>query len=62
MSRLIPREAYDSWMESGRPGMYDRAREKVSEILDGPWVDPLPDEVIEKLDAILEKADATLLE
>jgi trimethylamine--corrinoid protein Co-methyltransferase len=62
MSRLIPRGAYESWVAAGKPSMYDRAREKVVEILEGPLVDPLPDDVQGKLEAILERADATLVE
>jgi hypothetical protein len=40
--------------------MYSKAREKVQEILAAPMVDPLPGEVVEKLDGILRKADAAL--
>jgi trimethylamine--corrinoid protein Co-methyltransferase len=62
MSRLIPRQAYEAWEEAGKPTMYGRAREKVVEILEGAWIDPLSDEVQGKLDEILRRADSTLVE
>ena len=36
--------------------MYQRARERVSEILAGPVIDPLPEAVSEKLDEIVRRA------
>jgi trimethylamine--corrinoid protein Co-methyltransferase len=62
ISRLLPRGSYESWLDAGRPTIYSRAREKVTEILEGPQFDPLPDEVIGKLDEILRTADRELLE
>ncbi len=37
--------------------MYAKAREVVAGILDEPLIDPLPEEVCEKLDQILAKAE-----
>jgi len=60
ISRLIPRGTYEAWLEAGKPTIYDRAREKVVEILEGPVIDPLPDDVEGKLQEILRRADETL--
>jgi hypothetical protein len=40
--------------------MYSNARAKVEEILAAPLVDPLPDDVLGKLDEILARADREL--
>ena len=42
--------------------MYDRARERVREILDGPMVDPVPDATLAEVDRILAEADRALAE
>jgi trimethylamine---corrinoid protein Co-methyltransferase len=60
ISRLIPRGSHESWLQAGMPTIYTRAREKVEQILAGPLIDPLPDEVIGKLDEILRRADQAL--
>jgi hypothetical protein len=44
----------------GKPTIYDRARERVVEILEGPMVDPLPDNVEWQLQEILNRADISL--
>ncbi len=54
--------SHETWVKDGKPSMYSKAREKVQEILAAPMVDPLPGEVVEKLDGILRKADAALQE
>ncbi len=40
--------------------MYERARERVREIIAGPPIDPLPDPVETELERILAAADAEL--
>jgi trimethylamine--corrinoid protein Co-methyltransferase len=57
---LQTRQSYESWVSRGRPEMYARAREKVLEILAGPLVDPLPEDVSARLDDILRKAGEQL--
>ncbi len=57
---LLPRHTYESWLELGKPSMYEKARQKVREILAGPVVDPLPEDVRQKLDEILRKAGEEL--
>ena len=42
--------------------MYDRARTRVREILDGPMVDPVSDAILEELGRILAEADRALAE
>jgi trimethylamine--corrinoid protein Co-methyltransferase len=59
---LIGRASYDAWHALGKPTMYDRARDRVREILDGPVVDPVPEAVQAEVDAILAAADAELRE
>lgn len=57
---LCNRQTYESWVELGKPGVYSRAREWVEEILAGPQRNPLPDDVIGKLDEIVRRADEEL--
>ncbi len=59
---LISRASYDAWHAMGKPTMYDRARERVHEILDGPMVDPVPEGTLAAVDEILAAADAELRE
>jgi trimethylamine--corrinoid protein Co-methyltransferase len=56
MSQLIDHHAYEAWLDLGRPTMYKAARDKVEEILAQPQIDPLPEDVNDKLDQILRKA------
>jgi trimethylamine--corrinoid protein Co-methyltransferase len=55
--RLIDRHAYEAWVELGRPSMYFKAREMVTEILAEPLVDPLPEDIMKQLDDILLNAE-----
>jgi trimethylamine--corrinoid protein Co-methyltransferase len=59
---MIGRASYDAWHALGRPTMYDRARERVHEILDGPMVDPVPDATLAEVARILAEADRALAE
>jgi trimethylamine--corrinoid protein Co-methyltransferase len=54
---LIDRSSYETWLSLGKPSMYAKAREEVRRILAEPPVDPLPDEVVAKLEEILKRAD-----
>ena len=53
---LSDRGSYEMWEEAGRPGVYDKARQKVEEILSSPMKNPLPDDVVGKLEDIMRKA------
>jgi trimethylamine---corrinoid protein Co-methyltransferase len=55
--KLVNHHSYDSWVSLGKPSMYKKAREVVADILEQPLVDSLPDDVCEKLDRILRKAE-----
>jgi trimethylamine--corrinoid protein Co-methyltransferase len=60
ISRLIPRGSHESWVHTGMPTIYTKARKKVQEILAGPVIDPLSDDITEKLDKILKRAEKEL--
>ena len=59
-SSLLDRHTQEQWMSLGKPGMYSNARRKVEEILAAPIQDPLPEDIIQKLDEMLENADKQL--
>jgi trimethylamine--corrinoid protein Co-methyltransferase len=60
MPKLIGRHTYEKWLDLGKPNMCAKAREIVKGILEGPMVDPLPDDVSQQLDSILAAADREL--
>ena len=60
MPSLCDRNTFEEWVELGRPDIYDRARERVNEILASPQKNPLPDDVIGKLEDIMRRADEEL--
>jgi len=57
---LFDHQSEERWIQSGKPTIYSKAREKVEQILAGPAVDPLPDAVCAELDEILAAADREL--
>jgi trimethylamine:corrinoid methyltransferase-like protein len=57
---LCDRNTFEEWVELGRSDIYDRARERVEEILASPRKNPLPDDVIGKLEDIMKRADEEL--
>jgi trimethylamine--corrinoid protein Co-methyltransferase len=58
---LSDRNIYSHWQELGRPDLYENASRKVDEILASPSKNPLPDQVIGKLEALMRKADEVLV-
>jgi trimethylamine--corrinoid protein Co-methyltransferase len=58
--KLSDRHTFERWAELGRPDLYSKARERVEEILATPQKNPLPDDVIGKLDDIMRRADEEL--
>lgn len=60
MPQLFDRNTFEQWVELGRPDVYDKTRKKVEEILAGPQKNPLPDEIIGKLEDIMRRADEEL--
>ena len=57
---LCDRHGFDRWTDLGKPNLYSKARERVEEILSAPQKNPLPDDVIGKLDEIVRRADEEL--
>jgi trimethylamine--corrinoid protein Co-methyltransferase len=55
--QLIGHNSYEAWINLGKPSMYAKARELVTDILEETVVDPLPGAVCEKLDQILRRAE-----
>jgi trimethylamine--corrinoid protein Co-methyltransferase len=60
MPQLCDRNTFEHWVALGRPDVYDKAKEKVEEILASPQKNPLPDDVIGKLEDIMRRADEDL--
>ena len=57
---LADRNPFSQWAALGRPDLYDKARVKVEEILASPQKNPLPDDVVGKLEDLMRKADEVL--
>jgi trimethylamine--corrinoid protein Co-methyltransferase len=51
-AELFDRNTHEAWVGLGKPDVYEKARERVDEILSGPLKNPLPDEVIGKFEDI----------
>jgi len=60
--QLVDHNSYQAWVNLGKPSIYKKAREVVTEILEQPLVDPLAGEIDEKLDQILRKAEREIPE
>lgn len=56
-SKLIDRQNYDAWMESGALTMGDRMKAKVQQILAEYQPEPLPEDVQHELERIVRRAD-----
>jgi trimethylamine--corrinoid protein Co-methyltransferase len=59
-AQLCDRNTFERWTELGRPDVYSKARERVEEILAAPQSNPLPDDVVGKLEEILRRAETEL--
>jgi len=59
---LCDKNVYEKWDELGRPDMYDKAKTRVEEILASPQKNPLPDDVIGKLEDIIRRSNKELEE
>jgi trimethylamine:corrinoid methyltransferase-like protein len=60
MPRLCDRHTFERWAELGRPEVYRLARRRVEEILGSPLRDPLPDDLLGRLETIARRADREL--
>ena len=58
--QLIDRHPYGAWVNLGKPSMYAKAREVVDSILAEPQVDPLTDDVSDKLEQVLRRAESEI--
>jgi trimethylamine--corrinoid protein Co-methyltransferase len=56
--RLFDRNNYDSWVAAGEKTLRQRATERVEEILQSHEPEPLPQDIQDKLDAIVNRAMA----
>lgn len=59
-AQLCDRHTFERWTSLGRPDLYSKAREKVEEILAEPQRNPLPDDVVGKMQEILKRAEEEL--
>jgi trimethylamine--corrinoid protein Co-methyltransferase len=59
-SPLLDRHSYETWLQLGKPDIYEKAAEQVKKILDSPLERPLPQSTIRVLDEIMERADREL--
>jgi trimethylamine--corrinoid protein Co-methyltransferase len=55
-SKLIDRQNYDGWFLSGAKTMNDRMTEKVHWILENHYPEPLPEDILEELNRVLERS------
>ncbi len=62
LTDLLDRNTLEQWQALGRPDIYNKARQKVEEILAAPLEDALPEDVCGKLDEILARAERELKE
>jgi trimethylamine--corrinoid protein Co-methyltransferase len=56
-AELFDRNTHEGWVGLGKPDVYEKATERVDEILSGPLENPLPDEVIGKFEDIERRID-----
>lgn len=56
-SRLIDRRMREDWQETGEKDIYQRAREKVIDILENYKPAPLPDDVRDRISSIVVDAE-----
>ncbi len=57
---LSDRNTFEQWEALGNPTLYSKARERVKEILASPQKNPLPGDVIDKLEDIVRRANKEL--
>ena len=57
---LGDRNTFERWEALGSPTLYGTARKRVEEILASPQKNPLPDDVLGKLEDIVRRVDEEL--
>jgi trimethylamine--corrinoid protein Co-methyltransferase len=58
--RLLNRQNYEAWAADGKQTMGDRMRQKVREILAAHQPQPLPTQAVERIQGIVQAADARI--
>ncbi len=58
---LFERENYEGWRSKGGKDLSARAADRVEEILESHQVEPLPAETSQRIDGIIERAEAALV-
>lgn len=61
-SPIIDRQNYDEWLNSGAKTMNDKMESKVQDILNNHVPDPLPEDVVHEMEAMIERATIRLRE
>jgi trimethylamine--corrinoid protein Co-methyltransferase len=61
-SPMIDRQNYDEWLNSGAKTMNDKMESKVQDILNNHVPDPLPEDVVHEMEAMIERATIRLRE
>lgn len=56
-TRILDRRSREEWEADGSLAMYETARKEARRILAEEKVEPLPDEILQRLDAIVAAAD-----
>jgi trimethylamine--corrinoid protein Co-methyltransferase len=51
---LFNRKNYDGWVSQGKPTLRDRSKEVITRILEDHQPDPLPKEISEALQAVID--------
>jgi trimethylamine--corrinoid protein Co-methyltransferase len=58
---LLDRSSYSTWCENGKPSLGDRAAARARELLETHTTTPLPAEVIDRLAAIIARAEKRII-
>jgi trimethylamine--corrinoid protein Co-methyltransferase len=56
---LLERDSYESWLSKGGKSLYERAVDKVEGILAEPRPEPLPEDTLDELQRIVQRAEAS---
>jgi len=59
-SSLMDRSRYDNWAKAGKKTLFQRANEKVRDILENYEPEPLPQEAQDKIEEIVKRSEANI--
>jgi len=57
---LFKRQFYENWEQEGKKTLFDRANEKVKDILENYEPEPLPEDIQQKLQDVVDEAESKL--